>query len=191
MKQIATSYSYDCINKRHKQINLLRQYKFNKCYVDKLSGKNADRPELKRLLTDVKPGDHVYVESISRLGRNVDDLRKLTKQFQEKNVTLHFAEEGFDTGYLYDFMAAILKAVAEMELETRAERIRDGIEKAKRYGTKSGIPIGRPPAVLPDSFEKYYLQMKAGKITKVEMAKLLSIGRKSVYRWIEQYEKEK
>lgn len=46
-------------------------------YCDKLSGKNNDRSELNKLRLEAKERDHVYVESISRLGRNVDDLRQL------------------------------------------------------------------------------------------------------------------
>jgi DNA invertase Pin-like site-specific DNA recombinase len=157
-------------------------------FTEKKSGKNANRPELLRLIETVKSGDHVYVESISRLGRNVDDLRKLTEQFRAAGVTIHFIKEGFDTnGSMYRFTLTILGAVAEMEREIIVERVYEGLEKARRYGTRSGKCIGRPPVILPERFKELYGQMQKGGITKVEMAKLLNIGRKTVYRWIEQY----
>ena len=43
-------------------------------YCDKLSGAKADRPQLNKLRVEAQKGDNVYVESISRLGRNVDDF---------------------------------------------------------------------------------------------------------------------
>jgi DNA invertase Pin-like site-specific DNA recombinase len=188
------NYSYERVSTTHqderRQEISLEPYKIDRRYIDKLSGKNADRPELKRLQADAKQGDHIYVESISRLGRNVDDLRELAEWFRAAGVTVHFIKEGFDTnGSMYKFTLTILGAVAEMEREISNERVREGIEKAKRFGTKSGIPIGRPPAVLPKEFEKYYLQCKAGEITKVDFAKLLRVGRKTIYRWIEQFER--
>lgn len=187
------NYSYERVStlrqdERRQEISL-EAFKIDCRYIDKVSGKNADRPEIKRLLQDAKEGDHVYVESISRLGRNVDDLRRITEQFKAKGVTVHFIKEGFDTGgNMYKFMLTILGAVAEMERELIIERVQEGMEKAKRYGTRSGKPIGRPPAELPKDFEKYYHQCKEGKITKVEFARLLQVSRATIYRYIEQYE---
>ena len=136
----------------------LKSYKIDKRYIDQASGKNInDRPQLNKLMLDVKAGDNIYVESISRLGRNVDDLRKLTEYFKNKDVTVHFVKEGFSTdGNMYKFLLTILGAVAEMERELIVERIREGIVKAKKYGTKTGRPIGRPMRTLPKDFIKYY-----------------------------------
>jgi DNA invertase Pin-like site-specific DNA recombinase len=47
-----------------------------------------------------------------------------------------------------------------MERELTVERIRVGMDKAKRYGTRSGRPIGRPPREIPASFKKYYPMWK-------------------------------
>lgn len=187
------NYSYERVStykqdERRQEISL-EHIKIDCRYVDKCSGKNADRPKLKMLLNDVKRGDHIYVESISRLGRNVDDLRNLTEEFKEKGVTVHFIKEGFDTsGAMYKFLLTILGAVAEMEREILVDRVREGVEKARRFGTKSGKKIGRPEPELPQDFEKYYNKMNEDEITKVEMSKLLQASRSTIYRWIELYE---
>ena len=190
------NYSYERVSTLHqderRQEISLEHIKIDCRYVDKASGKNAERPKLKMLMNDVKRGDHVYCESISRLGRNVDDLRRLTEEFVNKGVTVHFIKEGFDTGgNMYKFMLTILGAVAEMEREITVERVREGVEKAMRYGTKSGRPFGRPEPELPDTFPKYYAKMQSGEITKVEVANLLKVGRSTVYRWIRQHEKSR
>lgn len=187
------NYSYERVStinqdERRQEISL-EAYHIEKRYIDKISGKNADRPQLQELLADAKEGDHVYIESISRLGRNVDDLRDLTEQFKAKGTVVHFVKEGFDTsGHMYKFMLTILGAVAEMERELIVERVREGMEKAKRYGTKSGRPIGRPEPELPGTFEEIYNKVKSGKYTKVEAAKYLGVSRVTVYRWIKYYE---
>jgi len=190
------NYSYERVSTLHqderRQEISLEHIKIDRRYIDKRTGKNADRPQLKQLIADVKAGDHVYCESISRLGRNVDDLRRLTEQFVSMGVTVHFVKEGIDTsGSTYKFLLTILGAVAEMEREVTVDRVREGVEKAMRFGTKTGRPFGRPEPELPDTFPKYYAKMRAGEITKVEMSRLLKVGRSTVYRWINLHEKSR
>ena len=165
----------------------------DKEYCDKLTGKNNDRPQLNKLRIEAQEGDNIYVESISRLGRNVDDLRQIVQEFKEKGVTVHFIKEGFNTGdgnNMFKFMLTILGAVAEMERELTVERVREGIRKAKKYGTRSGRPIGRPPRKIPSSFKKYFEMWKNEEITGVEFAKLLGVSRPTLYRYIREYENE-
>lgn len=187
------NYAYERVStvkqdEKRQEISL-ESYKIDKRYIDKLSGKNADRTQLNKLMLDAKKCDNIYCESISRLGRNVDDLRKLVEFFKDKEVTVHFIKEGFSTnGNMYKFMLTILGAVAEMERELIVERVKEGIEKAKRYGTKSGKALGRPAREIPKDFEKYYKKWQGGEVTAVEFAKLMKMGRTTLYRYIEQFE---
>ena len=187
------NYSYERVStlnqdERRQEISL-EAYHIDVRFIDKATGKNANRPELKRLLETVQSGDHVYVESISRLGRNVDDLRRITEEFKEKGVVVHFVKEGFDTsGHMYKFMLTILGAVAEMEREFIVERVREGMEKAKRYGTRSGLKIGRPTKKLPGAFKRLYPRAKAGELSKIEFARQLGVSKTKPYRWIDSYE---
>jgi DNA invertase Pin-like site-specific DNA recombinase len=165
--------------------------KIDREYCDKLSGSTADRPQLNKLRLEANTGDHIYVESISRLGRNVDDLRLIVQEFKDKDITVHFIKEGFNTGSgnnMFKFMLTILGAVAEMERELTVERIREGIAKAKRYGTRSGRPIGRPPREIPASFKKYYPMWQKGKITATDFAKLVDVSRPTLYQYIRESE---
>jgi DNA invertase Pin-like site-specific DNA recombinase len=160
-------------------------------YCDKLSGSTADRPQLNKLRLEAKVGDHIYVESISRLGRNVDDLRLIVQEFKDNDITVHFIKEGFNTGSgnnMFKFMLTILGAVAEMERELTVERIREGIAKAKRYGTRSGKPIGRPPREIPASFKKYYPMWKDGELTATDFAKIVDVSRPTLYQYIRESE---
>ena len=65
---------------------LLKELGVDELFIDKASGKNTDRPELKRMLTYVRQGDTVIVESISRFARNTRDLLDLIAQLTAKQV---------------------------------------------------------------------------------------------------------
>jgi len=106
-------------------------------------------------------------------------------------VAVHFIKEGFDTrnnNNMFKFMLTILGAVAEMERELTVERIREGMAKAKRYGTRSGRPVGRPPREIPASFKKYYPMWKDGDVTATDFARLIGVSRPTLYQYIREHE---
>lgn len=167
--------------------------KFDKEYKEKVSGKDRyNRAELNKMLFTVKEGDVVYSESISRLGRNLKDLIEIIEQLKNKGVRVIVVKEGIDTQTTtYKLLLGIFGAISEMEREVIQERVIQGIEKCKLNGnTKTGRWFGREKKKvedLPKNFEKYYTQMEMQQITKVEMAKLLGIGRRTLYRWLKLY----
>lgn len=165
---------------------------FDKSYVDKMTGKTKERPELNKMIVQVKNGDIVYCESLSRLGRNLKDIIDIVEQLQNKGVRVIIVKEGIDTDTsTYKLLLGIFGAVAEMERETIQERVLEGVEKCKATGeTKTGRWFGREEKKvedLPKAFYKYYEQLENKQITKVEMAKLLGIGRATLYRWLKLY----
>ncbi len=89
---------------------------------------------------------------------------------------------------MFKFMLIILGAVAEIERILTVELIREGMAKAKRYGTRSGRPVGRPPRQIPTSFKKYYPMWKAGDITATDFAWLINVSRPTLYQYIREQE---
>lgn len=167
--------------------------KFDREYVDKMTGKTKDRPMLNKMMVELREGDTVYCESISRLGRNLKDLIDIIDQLVTKGVRVVIVKEGIDTeSTTYKLLLAIFGGVAEMERETTQERVIQGVEKCKATGTtKTGKWFGREEkkvSDLPKDFKKYYDKMVNKQISKVEMAKLLGCGRATLYRWIKLYE---
>ena len=71
--------------------------KFDKEYVDKCTGKNRDRPKLIKMMNELKEGDILYCESISRLGRNLKDLLDIVEELVNKGVRVILAKDGIDT----------------------------------------------------------------------------------------------
>lgn len=173
--------------------------KFNRSYEDKITGKIKDRPALNKMLLEVKYGDVVYCESISRLGRNLKDLLDIIDTLVNKGVRVVILKEGIDTANTtYKLLIGIFGAVAEMERETIQERTQESINALKEIKnntgliqTKTGKWFGREEKMindLPKDFIKYYDKMLQKEITKVEMSRLLSCGRATLYRWIKLYE---
>lgn len=173
--------------------------KFDKEYIDKCTGKSMERPQLIKMMNELKGGDILYCESISRLGRNLKDLIEIVEQLINKGVRVILVKEGIDTSTTtYKLLLGIFGAVAEMERETIQERTLQSIERLKEIksntgevATKSGKWFGREEkkvSDLPKDFKKYYDKMLNKEITKVEMAKLLGVGRATLYRWIKLYE---
>lgn len=146
-------------------------------YMDKQSGKDFNRPNYKRLLRRLKPGDVLFILSIDRLGRNYEEIqnqwRILTK---EKGVDICVIDmplldtrQGKDLmgTFIADLVLQILSFVAQSERENIRKRQAEGIAAAKAKGVK----FGRPPKPLPGNFHRVYQRWKAGKITGVAAAK--------------------
>jgi len=171
-----------------RQTDLMEQLGVEKIYIDKLSGKNADRPELKEMLSFLREGDTLIVESISRLARNVRDLLELIEKLDEKGVKFISKKEHIDTSTpTGKLVLTILGAIAEMERETILERQAEGIHAAQRRG----VQFGRPPAVYPENWESVYVRWKDGSIRAVEAMRLLGLKKTKFYDLVKSYEKKK
>lgn len=169
--------------------------KFDKEYIDKITGKTKERPQLNAMLLELKEKDIVYCESISKFGRNLKDLIEIIEQLLNKSVRVVIAKEGIDTdNNTYKLLLAVFGGVSEMEKENIQEKVIQGVEKCKATGeTKTGRWFGREEKTkedLPKEFYKYYFKMLNKEISKVDMAKLLGCGRATLYRWIKLYEEE-
>ena len=104
-------------------------------YIDRMSGKSTDRPELKKLMEYVRRGDTVIVESISRFARNTRDLLELVERLSAKGVEFVSKKEAIDTTTPSGkFMLTIFGAVAELEREYILQRQQEGIAIAKANG---------------------------------------------------------
>ncbi|KHD14234.1 recombinase family protein [Clostridium butyricum] len=195
VKYLRVSTAKQDISRQDMQLDKLGT-NFNKEYIDKITGKTKERPMLNKMIVELSDGDTVYCESISRLGRSLKDLIEIIEQLVNKGVRVIILKEGIDTdSSTYKLLLAVFGGVAEMERETIHERVIQGVEKCKATGqTKTGKWFGRQEKQiedLPKDFKKYYLKLNNNEITKVEMAKLLGIGRASLYRWINLYNTNK
>lgn len=161
-----------------RQEALMQELGVDEVYIDRMSGKNANRPELQRMLEYVRRGDTVIVESISRFARNTRDLLELVERLTQKGVEFVSKKEAIDTTTpTGKFMLTIFGAVAELEREYILQRQREGIEIAKERGKYTGRK-----AVVPLNFDRVVSQWRDGKITVVEAMKMLNMSKSTFYR---------
>lgn len=165
-------------------------------YMDKLSGKDFNRPQYKKMLRKLKEKDILVIKSIDRLGRNYDEIlqqwRIITKEKKVDIVVLDMPlldtrETGRDlTGtFVADLVLQILSYVAQTERENTRQRQMEGIAAAKRRG----VQFGRPPKRIPPNFT----EVKQGWLNKQfgsrEAARRLGISQDTFLRWSRQPEK--
>jgi DNA invertase Pin-like site-specific DNA recombinase len=139
--------------RRLEQYAELMRYEVANVWKDEgVSGADGSRPQLDAML-EAKGYDAIIVTKLDRIMRSLINLENLIKQLDRRKVSLISIDEGIDTGAEGDdhakrLVRQILGAVAEWERNMIRSRVSEGMTKAKRYGTKSGNPIGRPR--LPD-----------------------------------------
>lgn len=162
---------------------LMQELGVDEVYIDRLSGKNTDRPELKKMMDYVRKSDTVIVESISRFARNTRDLLELIEKLSEKGVEFVSRKEAIDTTTpTRKFMLTVFGAVAELEREYILQRQREGIAIAKAEGKYRGRkPIERSNF---DAVEKLW---RAGTISAAEAMRRLDMSRSTFYRKVRQH----
>ena len=164
---------------------MLRELGVDELFVDRASGKNADRPELNRMMNFVRRGDTVIVESISRFARNTRDLLDLVEQLTAKQVEFVSRKEAIDTTTpTGKFMLTVFAAVAELEREYILQRQREGIAIAKQQGKYRG----RPLKAYPD-FERIAARWQKGEITAVQAMKQLGMSKTRFYERVKRLKK--
>jgi len=161
----------------------LANVELDKVFLDRCSGKNKEREQLSLLRNFVREGDHVYVQEMDRLARNVQDLLELVREFIAQNVTVHFVKESlvFDSntssmGYL---MLQLMGSIAEFERNHTIERIREGVKIAKEKGQYTG----RQPVLNQETFNLMKIKLNDG-FDKPTIAKHLGIAVSTIYKYL-------
>lgn len=162
-------------------------------YMDKQSGKDFERPNYKRLVRKLKPGDLLYILSIDRLGRNYEEIQKqwriLTKDIGIDICVLDMplldTRNGKDLmgTFIADLVLQILSFVAQNERENIKKRQAEGIAAAKAKGVK----FGRPEKAVPEDFGKIVRAWERKQISFDEALKRCDMSEATFYRRLREY----
>lgn len=170
-----------------RQLEALKNKNIDKLFIEKVSGKDMNRPKLKEMLDFVRDGDTIYIHDFSRIARSVKDLLIIVDQLQSKNVTLVSNKENIDTGTpTGKLMLTMIGAINEFERENLLERQREGIAIAKFKGKYKGRQ-----EIKIDNFAEYYARYQSRQVTKSQLAKELGISRPTLDKLIAQQVKNK
>ena len=163
--------------------DLTENAKVSKVFMDKLSGKDTNRPQLNAMLDYVREGDTVVVSEYSRLARSTKDLLNIIDTLENKGVTVISMKEKLDTSTPNgEFMLTVLAGVATLERKLMLQRQREGIAIAKANGKYKG----RQSKQKPDDWESLKAMYMSRQITVSEIAKRCDVSRPIVYKWLKE-----
>lgn len=166
-----------------RQQEIMCDYQVDRIFSEKLSGANADRPQLRAMLDYVRDGDTLYVES---LGRSTKDLLNIIDTLTDKGVTLVSHKENIDTNTPSGkFMLTVFAALSQLEREQLKQRQREGIEIAKAQGKYTER---KPIEIDWTRFGQLYGEWKAKSITGRDFMRRMDMSANTFYRRVREYE---
>ena len=160
----------------------------NQIYIDKISGKDFNRPQYKRMVKKLKNGDLLYVLSIDRLGRIYEDIQQqwriITKEIGADICVIDMPlfdmrrDKNLIGTFIADIVLQLLSFVAQNERENIKNRQRQGIEAAKIRGVK----FGSPKKELPDNFGDMVDSWRNKELSKKTILSVCNISESTFYR---------
>jgi len=168
-----------------RQVEALKKHKIDKTFMEKVSAKNTDRPQLKAMIEFAREGDTIYIHSLDRLARSTKDLLEIVEELQAKGIHLVSNKENIDsstaTGKL---MLTMIGAIAEFERANMLERQKEGIAIAVAEGKFKG----RKQIDYPDNWNEVYPKWKSREMTSNNAMDQLGLKRNTFYKLVEKYE---
>ena len=162
-----------------RQEEAMKSQGIEKAFIEKVSGKSMDRPQLKAMLDYVREGDTLAVESYSRHARNTKDLLSIVEELERKGVAFISLKENIDTSTPQGkLMLTIFAGLAQFERECTLQRQKEGIATAKTEGKYKG----RKPVAIPDNWNEVIALWKKGEITAKVAQKKLGMTSATFYR---------
>lgn len=167
-----------------RQIKAMHEDGVEKIYMDKQSGKDFNRPEYKKMISEIKQGDILVLHSIDRLGRNYEEIleqwRIITKEIkayvivQDMPLLNTTISRDLDGTFIADLVLQILSYVSAKERDNIKRRQREGIAIAKAQGKYKG---GKTKEVDEKLFAENLVKYRNGEITKSEFALNIGVSR--------------
>lgn len=172
-----------------RQMEALREDGVDRIYMDKKSGKDFNRPEYQKMISELHKGDALVIHSIDRLGRNYEEIitewRKITKEIEADIIVqdmplLNTSQNKDLTGTLIaDIVLQLLSYVAQRERENIRQRQKEGIAIAKARGKYKGRAKKEIDKKL---FEDTKARWQNGEITKIQFAEIIGVSRGTLYK---------
>lgn len=158
-----------------RQLEALKKHDIEKWYIEKVSGKDTNRPKLQEMLDYVREGDTVYIHDFSRLARSTKDLLEIIELLAAKGVNLISNKENLDTSSATGkLMVTVIAAINEFERQNLLERQKEGIEIAKKEGKFKG---GQVKQIDDAAFNAAYEKYKNRELNKTQFAAALKVSR--------------
>jgi DNA invertase Pin-like site-specific DNA recombinase len=161
------------------QLDVLTQAGCQRMFCEKVSGAGRQRPEMFRMLEQLRAGDTVIVWKLDRLARSTRDLLATVETIREAGATFRSLSEPWadTTSHGGKFILTVFAGMAEFERELIRERTRAGREVAKRRGAR----FGRPKKMNVEQRDLAARLRAEGKSVK-EVANIFGVHVSTIYR---------
>lgn len=166
------------------QLDALAQVGCEVIFQERASGVKTDRPELERMLAQLRQGDVVCIYKLDRLGRSLKNLLELVADFESRGIGLKSLTDAIDTTTPQGRLVLnIFGSLAEFERDLIRERTRAGLEAARARGRKGGRRKGLSPEAQKKAMlaEVYY---KEGKLGVDEIARTIGVSKMTFYKYL-------
>lgn len=157
-------------------------------FIDKQSGKDFERPNYKRLMKKLRPGDTLIIKSIDRLGRNYEEIqnqwRIITKEKKVDIVVIDMPlldtrrDKNLLGTFISDLVLQLLSFISENERTTIRQRQAEGIAAAK----KRGVRFGRPTKEAPPDFDEIIAKWQKKEMPLDEILRQYGMSESTFYR---------
>ena len=161
--------------------------------VEKISGKDFDRPKWNALKDIMVEGDTLVIKSLDRLGRNYYQMKDEWLDLNRRKIKVHVLDtpilntDKYDNELMGDFAVNIvfevLSFVADNERKTTLQRQKEGIKIARNKGVK----FGRPSTQFPPNWKLVYREWQSCNITAVEAMKQTKLKKSTFYKLASEY----
>lgn len=168
-----------------RQLDTLKEAGCDKIYQEKITGTKKDRPELDKMLEDLRNGDTIIVSDLTRLSRSTKDLFNLVEHIESKGAYIKSLKESWlDTTtpqgkLMFTFMAGI----SQFERDIISQRTQEGLASARARGRNGGRPV-KDKADINTALKMYDSQLH----TVAEIEKITKVSRATLYRYIRERE---
>lgn len=164
------------------QVDALNAAGCYRVFVDTISGSLDQRPELTRLLDQLRPGDTLVVWRLDRLGRSIRHLIDQLTELSGKGIGFKSLQETIDTtspgGRL---VFHVFAALAEFERDLIKERTNAGLAAARARGRTGG----RPPRLSPHQVTAARRMYEQQDMTVEQIGQVLGVSRTTIYRTLQ------
>ena len=166
------------------QLDALENVGCEKIFREHLTGSTRDRPELQKMLEQLRERDVIVVWKLDRLARSLKDLVNLVNEIQEKGAGLSSLNDQIDTTTPHGkFTFHIFAAMAEFERDIIRERTNAGLAAARARGRKGGRPKGLSKKAQHTAIiaERLY---EESELTVKDICEQLSISKMTLYNYL-------
>jgi DNA invertase Pin-like site-specific DNA recombinase len=165
----------------NRQIDQLKEFGCERLYQEKITGTRTDRPELERLLGELRKGDTVIITELTRLSRSTKDLFALVERIEKIGANIKSLKESWldTTTPQGKLMFTLFAGISQFERDLISQRTKEGLESARARGHKGGRPSKKD-----DKVELALKMYKSKQYTISQIMEATGLGKTTLYRYI-------